>query len=364
MVQRGGGMVIDEDRWRAVEARDAAYDGAFVYAVDTTGVYCRPSCPSRRPRRRHVRFFELPEAAEGAGFRACLRCRPRDIAARDSRVDAVRRACRFIEAQDDGPPTLAALSGEVGLSPHHLQRTFKRLVGVTPRQYADARRLSRLKARLRAGDRVAGALYEVGYGSSSRLYERAGGQLGMTPAAYRRGGRGWRVGFGIVRSSLGRLLVAATARGVCAVCLGDDDAALERGLRGEFPAAEIARDDAGLGDWIGGIAAHLEGARPHVGLPLDIQATAFQRRVWEELRRIPYGETRSYGEVARAIGRPTAARAVARACAANPVALVVPCHRVVRGDGGLGGYRWGAARKAALLEKERAVVRARGAKTG
>ncbi len=356
--------MTDENRWHAVETRDAAFDGAFVFAVSTTGIYCRPSCPSRRPRRRNVRFFDLPEAAEGAGYRACLRCRPREAPAQDRRIVAVRRACRFIEGGDDGPPTLAALSAEVGLSPYHLQRTFKRLVGVTPRQYADAHRLSRLKARLRAGDQVAGALYEVGYGSSSRLYERAGGQLGMTPAAYRRGGKGWRLGYGIVDCALGRLLVAATARGICAVYLGDDDRSLEGALGAEYPAAEIARDDAGLADWMGGIAAHLEGARPHVGLPLDVQATAFQRRVWEELRRIPYGETRTYGEVARAIGRPGAARAVARACATNPVSVVVPCHRVVRGDGGLGGYRWGAARKEALIEKERAVARTRERRTG
>jgi AraC family transcriptional regulator of adaptative response/methylated-DNA-[protein]-cysteine methyltransferase len=347
--------MTDEERWRAVEVRDAAFDGAFVYAVGSTGVYCRPSCPSRRPHRRHVAFFGLPEAAERAGFRACLRCRPRQARARDGRIEAVRSACRFIEERDDGPPTLAALAAHVGLSPHHLQRTFKRIVGVTPRQYADARRLDRLKARLRAGDQVAGALYEVGYGSSSRLYERAPSQLGMTPATYRRGGKGARIGYSIVAGPLGRLLVAATARGVCAVYLGADDGALEAALRREYPAAEIARDDAGLGRWVGALGEHLDGRRPDLDLPVDVRATAFQRQVWEALQAIPYGATRSYGEVARAIGRPTAARAVARACATNPVAVVVPCHRVVAADGGLGGYRWGVKRKRALLAKERAV---------
>ncbi len=348
--------MTDDDRWRAVEARNAAFDGAFVYAVASTGIYCRPSCPSRRPGRRRVTFFAAPEAAEHAGYRSCRRCRPRAIPARDARVEAVRRACRFIEAHDDGPPTLAALAADVGLSPYHLQRTFKRIVGVTPRQYADARRLGRLKTMLRAGDQVTGALYEAGYGSSSRLYERAPAQLGMTPATYRRGGAGARIGYAIAPCPLGRVLVAATARGISAVYLGDDEAALEAELRREYPAAEIARDDAGLGRWVAALVEHLDGRRPHLDLPLDVRATAFQRQVWEALQAIPYGATRSYGEIARAIGRPTAVRAVARACATNPVSVVVPCHRVVAADGGLAGYRWGTERKRALLAKERAVA--------
>ncbi|MFQ5784534.1 MAG: bifunctional DNA-binding transcriptional regulator/O6-methylguanine-DNA methyltransferase Ada [Alphaproteobacteria bacterium] len=348
--------MTENERWAVVNGRDARFDGAFVYAVASTGIYCRPSCPSRRPQRRQVVFFDLPEAAERAGYRACRRCRPRETPAQDARCAAVRRACRLIEAADERAPTLAEIGAEVGLSPHHLQRSFKRLVGVSPRQYADARRLDRLKTRLRAGDAVTGALYEAGYGSSSRLYEGAPARLGMTPAAYRRGGKGWRIGYAVAPCPLGWLLVAATARGVCAVALGDDAPPLEAALFAEYPAAEIARDDDGLADWLGGVLTHIDGRRPHVGLPLDVQATAFQRLVWQELTRIPYGETRSYGDVARAIGRPKAVRAVARACATNPVSVVVPCHRVVREDGGLGGYRWGIERKRALLARERAAA--------
>ncbi len=348
--------MIDDDRWRAVEARDTAFDGAFVYAVASTGIYCRPSCPSRRPGRARVTFFEAPEAAEHAGFRSCRRCLPRAVPAPDARVEAVRGACRFIEAHDEGPPTLAVLAAHVGLSRYHLQRTFKRIVGVTPRQYADARRLGRLKTMLKAGDRVTGALYEAGYGSSSRLYERAPSQLGMTPATYRRGGKGATIGFAVAPCPLGRVLVAATQRGVSAVYLGDDEAALEAALRREYPAAEITRDEAGLGRWVAALIEHLDGRRPHLDLPLDVRATGFQRQVWEALQAIPYGATRSYGEVARTIGRPTAARAVARACASNPVSVVVPCHRVVPASGGFGGYRWGTERKRALLAKERAVA--------
>ena len=351
--------MTDEERWRATEARDAASDGAFVFAVASTGIYCRPSCPSRRPKRRNVAFYALPEAAERAGYRACFRCKPRETAAADPRIEAVRQTCRYIEDNDESLPTLAALGAHVGLSPHHLQRVFKRQMGISPRQYADARRLERLKASLKAGDQVTGALYQAGYGSSSRLYEKAPAQLGMTPATYRKGGAGTRIGYTIVASPLGRLLVGATERGVSAVCLGTSDGALEAILRDEFPAAEIARDDAALAGWVGDIVAHLDGRRPHLDLPVDVRATAFQRAVWEALCAIPYGETRSYSDVAQAIGRPKAVRAVANACAANPVALVVPCHRVVRADGAAGGYRWGVKRKKTLLAAERAAAAAR-----
>ena len=353
----------DEQRWLATEARDAGCDGAFVFAVSSTGIYCRPSCPSRRPKRQNVAFYALPEAAERAGYRACFRCKPRETAAADPRIEAVRQTCRHIEDADESPPTLATLAAQVDLSPHHLQRTFKRYMGISPRQYADARRIERLKASLKAGDQVTGALYEAGYGSSSRLYEKAPAQLGMTPATYRKGGAGSRIGYTIVESPLGRLLVGATKRGIAAVCLGANDTALERILRDEFPAAEIARDDAHLDGWVGDILAHLDGRRPHLDLPVDVRATAFQRAVWDALSAIPYGETRSYSEVAKAIGKPRAVRAVANACAANPVALVVPCHRVVRADGAAGGaaggYRWGDKRKQTLLKTERATARAR-----
>ncbi len=348
-----------EERWQAVASRDSRYDGAFVYAVHTTGVYCRPNCASRRPRRRNVTFFPVPEAAERAGFRACRRCRPGDARAPDAPIDMVRRVCRYIdgggEEADNGPPTLADLGSQVGVSPHHLQRTFKRVMGISPRQYADARRLGRLKAGLRRGDRVAGALYEAGYGSPSRLYERAPAYLGMTPATYAKGGKGARISYAVVDCALGKLLVAATARGICAVSLGDGEAELEAEFRREYPAAEIARDDKGVGRWTQALLRHLEGAEPRLDLPLDVRATAFQWRVWEALRRIPLGQTRSYSEIAAALGNPRARRAVGRACATNPVSLIVPCHRAIAQDGGLGGYRWGLERKRALLTRERAA---------
>ena len=341
-----------ETAWTAVLARDAGRDGSFVYAVASTGIYCRPSCPSRRPRRPQVAFFPTPDAAEGAGYRACRRCRPREAAAGAA---AVARACAWIDAHPDEPVSLAALARAVGLSPAHLQRTFRRATGVTPKQYADARRLARLKERLQKGDDVTTALYDAGYGSSSRLYERSDARLGMTPATYRRGGRGMRIRFACADSPAGRLLVAATERGLCAVQLGEDDDALETALRREFPEAEIAADAAGLGALVAAVLARLD-AGPSPALPLDVRATAFEQQVWAALQEIPPGTTRTYGEVAAALGRPGAARAVARACAANPVALVVPCHRVVRGDGGLGGYRWGEERKRRLLARERRAL--------
>jgi AraC family transcriptional regulator of adaptative response/methylated-DNA-[protein]-cysteine methyltransferase len=341
-----------EEQWRAVEARDARFDGAFVYAVRSTGIYCRPSCPSRRPRRPHVAFFALPEAAERAGFRSCLRCRPRAVRVRDPRAERVQKVCRFVAEHLEEPLTLLRLSREAGLAPHHFQRTFKRVMGITPRAYADALRMGAFRSGVRKGAAVIDAAFQAGFGSTSRLYERAPAQLGMTPAAFRKGGRGLALRYTIVGSPLGRLLVAATERGVSLVSLGDADAPLERALREEYPAAEVARDDAALAERVRHIVKHLEGREPHLDLPVDVRATAFQWRVWQELRAIPRGETRSYAEVARAIGRPQAARAVARACATNPVALVVPCHRVVPAGGGTGGYRWGRARKAALLERE------------
>ncbi len=337
-------------RWRAVLTRDARADGAFVFGVRSTGVYCRPSCPARRPRRAQVVFFRRPADAERAGFRPCRRCRPREVG--DPRAAVVERACRYIEAHLDGPLSLAAVADHAGRTPRALRRLFVRLLGITPRGYADACRLNLLRARLRAQEAVTRALYDAGFGSSSRLYERAPRHLGMTPGAYRRGGRGMRIAYTITASPLGRLLVAATERGLCAVSLGDADPPLEAALRAEYPSAEVRRDDEGLGRWVAALMRYLHGQAPRLALPLDIQATAFQRQVWEALRAIPYGATRSYGEVARALGRPAAARAVARACAANPVALVIPCHRVVRGDGGLGGYRWGLDRKRALLARE------------
>lgn len=353
--------------WEAVQARDRGADGAFVYAVRSTGIYCRPSCPSRKPRRDQVSFFALPEAAEQQGFRACLRCHPRGARLRDPRIEAVARVCREIETRisDDAGGngearlTLSSLSARAGMSSHQLERAFRSVMGITPRQYADVQRMRRLKTRLKKGDDVTTALYDAGFGSTSRLYERAPSHLGMTPATYRQGGAGMQIHYTIATSPLGRLLVGATERGISALYLGETDARLEAELRKEYPRAEIrseGRAPQALEVWVGKILAHLRGQEPHLDLPTDVQATAFQRRVWEELRRIPYGATRTYTQVARAIGRPTAIRAVARACATNPVSVVVPCHRVVREDGNLAGYRWGLNRKQALLEKEIAAT--------
>lgn len=341
---------MNQKQWRAVLQHDAQFDGAFVYAVRSTGIYCRPSCPSRRPAPRQVVFFPLPEAAERAGFRACRRCRPRDASAASPALRAVQETCRLIESSLDEPLRLAGLAKAAGLSPYHFQRTFKRALGISPREYADLCRLATLKRGLKKGGSVTTAMYEAGYGSSSRLYERAGSQLGMTPAVYQRGGKGMRIGYATAACALGRLLVAATERGVCAVCIGDADGPLEAALREEYPNAGIRHRPA-LGGWVKQVLQTLSAGRaPDV--PLDIKASAFQWRVWQELQRIPRGETRSYSQVAKAIGMPKAARAVARACATNPVALVVPCHRVVRENGDSGGYRWGAARKQRLLQLE------------
>lgn len=349
--------MVEQQYWNAVAGRSRAADGAFVYAVSTTGIYCRPSCPSKRPRRENVQFFPLPEAAEQAGYRACRRCHPEQLPATDPAAERVRRACRMIDVAlaegEGGAPSLAALGAAVGVSAHQLQRSFKRQLGISPRDFADARRLARVKAGLRQGEGVAGALYDAGYGSSSRLYERSDAQLGMTPATYRNRGKGMDVAFTIAACPLGRLLVGATARGVCAVSLGSSDQSLEADLRKEYAAASIRRDETALGGWVAAIIAHLEGKTPDLALPLDLQATAFQRRVWRELQKIPYGSTASYGAIARRIGKPAAVRAVANACAGNRAALVIPCHRVVREDGALGGYRWGVERKEKLLAAER-----------
>jgi len=338
-----------EQRWQAIVARDASRDGAFVFAVTSTGVYCRPSCPSRRPRRERVRFFSRPDEAERAGFRACLRCNPRDG---DSRARTVERICQFLREHADEPVTLAALGERFRMNPFHLQRVFKSVVGVSPREFVDAIRMNSFKSQLRSGSSVTNAIYQAGFGSSSRLYERSGPQLGMTPATYQRGGKGMFIRYTTLDSPVGRMLLAATDHGVCAISFGESDGNLLEGLRREFPDATLRRGDVVLRRWVRALLDQLHGERPLPQLPLDVQATAFQRRVWEHLRSIPYGTTKSYGEVARAIGRASGARAVARACATNPVAVAIPCHRVVRGTGDLGGYRWGMERKKALLAME------------
>ncbi len=341
----------DDTRWTAVLARDAARDGEFVFAVSTTGVYCRPSCAARRPRRENVKFFTTPEQAERAGYRACLRCRPKS-ASGNSLSDGVKAICRYIEQHLDEPLTLDRLGKEFHQSPFHLQRRFKAILGITPREYADSCRLRLLKRNLQAGDSVTRAMYDAGYSSSSRLYERTASQLGMTPDKYRRGAIAATIRYTCADSPLGRMLVAATERGICAIQFARTDDELIEGLKREFPFATRKSDDAGLRAWVDMLLQHMQGRELASSLPLDIRATAFQRRVWAHLQSIPFGQTESYSRVARAIRRPSAVRAVARACATNPVAVAIPCHRVVREDGTMGGYRWGIERKKQLLEME------------
>ena len=350
--------MIDEERyWQAVERRDKGMDGKFVFAVHSTGIYCRPSCPARRPRRENVTFYAGPDEAEAAGFRACLRCRPRDAEKAIPGAEIAERASRYIEANldGDGDLTLAAVGANIGVSPYHLQRVFRRVMGVSPKQYASALRLERLKSGLKSGENVTNAMHDAGYGSSSRLYEKAHAGMGMTPGSYRRGGEGMDIRYTIINSTLGKLLVGATERGICSVSFGSSDDMLVNNLRQEYPAANITRDDRALRDRAHEIAASLEERQPEVDeLALDVRGTEFQESVWREIREIPYGSTRSYSEVARAIGHPSAVRAVAHACGMNHVALVIPCHRVVREDGSLGGYKWGIERKEAILAHEHA----------
>jgi AraC family transcriptional regulator of adaptative response/methylated-DNA-[protein]-cysteine methyltransferase len=342
-----------ENRWQAVLARDANQDGSFVFAVSSTGVYCRPSCPSRRPRRENVTFFHQPDEAEKAGYRACLRCRPKAIGG-NKQAEMVKAVCRYIERHLDEPVTLGRLGTEFRQSPFHLQRSFKAVLGISPRAYADSCRMNQLKRNLQAGHSVTRAMYDAGYSSSSRLYERTASQLGMTPDKYRRGAIAAPIRYTVTDSPLGRMLIAATEKGICTIQFADSDDELEHGLRHEFPFAVRRRDDAAMQTWKDNLLRQMHGYKLRTSLPLDIQATAFQRRVWSQLQSIPFGATRSYGQVAKAIGQPTATRAVARACATNPVAVAIPCHRVVRKDGDMGGYRWGVERKEALLELERA----------
>jgi AraC family transcriptional regulator, regulatory protein of adaptative response / methylated-DNA-[protein]-cysteine methyltransferase len=342
-------------RWNALSARDSSQDGRFVFAVSSTGVYCRPSCPARRPRRENVRFFLRPEQAEQAGYRACLRCRPKSASA-NAQPDSVKAICRFIEQHLDEPVTLERLGKEFRQSRFHLQRRFKAVLGITPREYADSCRLRTLKRSLQAGDSVTRAMYDAGYGSSSRLYERTASQLGMTPDKYRRGAVAAVIRYLCADSPLGRMLIAATDRGICAIQFARTDAELLEGLKREFPFAARKRDEGKLQSWAKTLVRQLHGKKLDDSLPLDIRATAFQRRVWTYLQTIPFGATQSYSQVAKGIGQPRATRAVARACATNPVAVAIPCHRVVREDGSMGGYRWGIERKKALLGMEQRGV--------
>ncbi|MBG0776841.1 MAG: bifunctional DNA-binding transcriptional regulator/O6-methylguanine-DNA methyltransferase Ada [Desulfovibrionaceae bacterium] len=342
-----------EERLRAVIERDRDADGAFVYGVRTTRIFCRPWCPSRRPRPENVEFFATPAEALAAGYRPCRRCRPEGDGPPDARLAAVVRACRTIEAAD-APPPLATLAAEAGLSPWHFQRVFREIVGVTPRQYAATHQARRFRASLDQGDSVTDAVYAAGYGSSSRAYENAGRRLAMAPTEYRAGAAGLAIRYRVARCFLGWVLVAASARGVCAIELGDGPEELERLARERFPGARLEAGDAEFAALVERVVAGIE--RPRCGpgpeLPLDIQGTAFQERVWAALRELAPGETATYAQIAARIGSPGAARAVGRACAANRLAVAVPCHRVLRGDGSLGGYRWGEERKRKLLERE------------
>ncbi len=321
-------------------------------AVRSTHIYCRPSCPARRPLRRNVTFFRTREEAEKQGYRACLRCRPNEIAAP---VALVQQAASHLAESSEGGVRLGVLAKTLGTTQATLRRAFLQVTGLKPRELAEALRIKRFKAMLRAGKSIADALYETGYGSSSRVYERSNAQLGMTPATYQKGGQGMKIGYSIAKSPLGKVLVAATERGVSAVYLGDAENAMVEELRKEYPRAEIAPAADSFQRWVREIVQRIEGKRPRLELPLDLQATAFQRRVWQELQRIPRGRTRTYSQVARSLGQPKAVRAVARACATNPVSIVVPCHRVIREDGALAGYRWGLSRKEQLLAQERAA---------
>ena len=351
-------MVPDSELWQQVVARDRAADGVFFYAVSTTGIYCRPSCPSRRPRRENVRFFESPEDAEAAGYRACHRCEPRSGAGTVTQR-RIQRALAYIGEHLDERITLEQLGRAVGLSPFHLQRRFKEAVGVSPREYQDAQRLAAMKARLQDGMSVGSAVWDAGYGSSRGAYDSAAGGLGMTPGEYRRGAPGISIRYAAHDTPFGHLAVGWTDRGVCAVILGDSHDEVVAQLRREFPAADLGADQA-ADTWVRPILDYLAGVSPGLVVPVDARGTAFQLRVWKALQQIPPGETRSYAQVAEAIGEPGAARAVAGACAANRAALVIPCHRVVRSDGSVSGYRWGPERKRRLLAHEQAT-RATGA---
>ena len=342
--------------WELVLHRDASADAQFLYGVRTTGIYCRPSCPSRKPKRDNVAFFSSVETAERAGFRACQRCRPNRAKSHNSAVQVARD---FIDQQigelGDERITLERLGEQAGMSPYHLQRKFKETVGLTPAQYIRAKKSERLKGELKRGETVSRATYGAGYGSSSRVYEDAPTRLGMTPATYKSGGSGAHIDYVVAKTSLGSLLVGATNRGVCAVTLGDDAETLEAALEREYPAAtrkRLTEPWSALRTWVDAVVATVEGAKSGSEIPLDVQATAFQWKVWHELQKIPFGETRSYSDIANAIGSPKAVRAVASAIANNRVAVVIPCHRVVRQTGDLGGYRWGVERKRRLLAKE------------
>jgi AraC family transcriptional regulator, regulatory protein of adaptative response / methylated-DNA-[protein]-cysteine methyltransferase len=337
--------------WQATLHRDARADGSFFFAVRSTNIYCRPSCPARRPLRRNTLFFRTPQDAERQGFRPCQRCRPKQ---QDPAIALVHRVAAALATANEDSPRLHALAAEVGSSPAQVRRAFRKATGLSPKDFQQAFRLKRFKQMLRDGNSVTEALYACGFGSASRLYEKANAHLGMTPAAYRKGGAGMEIKYTVADTSLGKVLVGATQRGVSAVYLGENERTLVDELRREYASAELVRASDGNDRWLQEIVHRVEGNAPSLDLPLDVQATAFQRRVWQELQKIPRGTTRTYLQIAKSLGKPRSVRAVARACATNPVSIVVPCHRVIRTDGNLAGYRWGLSRKQKLLEREAA----------
>jgi AraC family transcriptional regulator of adaptative response/methylated-DNA-[protein]-cysteine methyltransferase len=344
---------IDDARWTAVLSRDAAQDGRFWYGVLTTGVYCRPSCAARVKRRENVRFFADQDSAKQAGFRPCLRCKPDGASPQERRAALIAKTCRQIE-EAETPPSLEFLAAEAGLSPFHFHRLFRQATGVTPKAYASAGRAARVRTELSGGAAVTTALYDAGFNASSRFYEAADRILGMRPSAYRDGGRDVEIRFAVAETNLGALLVAATEIGVCSIQFGEDPQALVEALQDRFPRARLIGADAAFEATVAQVVAYVERPNQDLSLPLDVAGTAFQERVWRALSAIPRGATASYADIAERIGQPRAVRAVAQACAANPTALAIPCHRVVRTDGSLSGYRWGVERKAALLQREAA----------
>jgi AraC family transcriptional regulator of adaptative response/methylated-DNA-[protein]-cysteine methyltransferase len=340
--------------WHATLRRDRRADGSFVFAVRSTHIYCRPSCPARRPLRQNALFFRTPEEAEHRGFRACRRCRPNEL---QSAVALVAQAAALLTDSQEENIRLESIAAQIRSSPEKLRRAFRATTGLSPREFSEAARMNRFKKLLRDGHTITEALYSCGFGSPSRIYEKTNSQLGMTPAAYKKGAPGMHLEYSITKTSLGHVLVAATERGISAIYLGENDKQLVAELRGEYPKAELTGNSTSHAPWLREVLKRIEGDSPSLDLPLDVQATAFQRRVWQELQKIPLGSTRTYTQVARALGKPNSVRAVARACATNPVSIVVPCHRVIRTDGQLAGYRWGLKRKQELLEREGSQLR-------
>lgn len=335
--------------WKAVQNNDARFNGAFVYGVNSTGIYCKPSCSSRLPKRENVKFFADFETAENKGFRACLRCKPQSETA-NPQTEIVIRACEILELEEQ--ISLEDLGAELNLSAAYLQKIFKEIIGVSPKKFAELKRLEKFKNEIKKGNDVTDAMYEAGFNSSSRLYENVAEKLGMTPKTYAKKGKNMMIDYTITNCDLGKLLVARSEKGVCAVTFGDDEKTLVENLFNEYSRAEFTENSANLKDYVKAILANLEGKNKTLDLPLDLQATAFQMRVWDILRKIPYGETVSYSDVATQIGNKNSVRAVATACASNRVALVIPCHRVIGKSGDLSGYRWGIERKAKILQKE------------